>query len=152
MSQNYVVLPAPHDDQFQFVPLGPRPFIRPVLSRLARRSRRENLSIHKPWAGQNRFLERVFQVEKFKHRYLGALEGTRCHACRPERFAGQVDESGRRASPLRAGGIGGAACGLSRWWRVRLGTQRFGQWLVSGTSTGGMIPVTAGPPASLDRR
>ena len=34
---------------------------------------RENLSIHKPWEGENRFLERVFKVEAFKKAYLANL-------------------------------------------------------------------------------
>jgi spore coat protein CotH len=53
---------------------------------------RENLSILKPWDGENRFLERVFKVEAFKKLYLTRLAEFSETIFRPERFARQVDE------------------------------------------------------------
>jgi spore coat protein H len=53
---------------------------------------REELSIHKPWMGQNAFLERVFKVEAFKKPYLAALQEFSATLFRPHRFAVQVDQ------------------------------------------------------------
>ncbi|MHA3773419.1 CotH kinase family protein [Verrucomicrobiota bacterium sgz303538] len=55
-------------------------------------AQRENMSIHKPWQGENRFLERVFKVEAFKKPYLERLEEFSKTLFRPERFQKQVDE------------------------------------------------------------
>ncbi len=52
---------------------------------------RENLSINKPWDGQNRFLERVFKVTAFKELYLARLKEFSETLFNPGRFARQVD-------------------------------------------------------------
>ncbi|MHB8521350.1 MAG: CotH kinase family protein [Limisphaerales bacterium] len=53
---------------------------------------RENLSIQKPWRGENRFLERVFKVDAFKKLYLARLDEFDKTIFKPERFYQQVDE------------------------------------------------------------
>jgi hypothetical protein len=53
---------------------------------------RDNLSIHHPWQGENRFLERVFQVEAFKKLYLARMDEFSKTVFQAERFAQQVDE------------------------------------------------------------
>src|SRR5205823_7494609 len=53
---------------------------------------RENLSIHRPWRGENRFLDRVFKVESFKKLYLARLGEFNKTIFKPERFHQQVDE------------------------------------------------------------
>ncbi|MBI1842623.1 MAG: CotH kinase family protein [Verrucomicrobia bacterium] len=53
---------------------------------------RENLSIEKPWQGENRFLERVFKVDAFKTRYLARLREFSETLFDPKRLASQVDE------------------------------------------------------------
>src|SRR6266851_2892587 len=53
---------------------------------------RENLSIHRPWRGENRFLDRVFKVETFKKLYLARLDEFNKTIFNPERFHHQVDE------------------------------------------------------------
>jgi spore coat protein H len=53
---------------------------------------RENLSIMKPWQGQNPFLERVFKIDSFKKAYLARLSDFSKSIFQPERFAKQVDE------------------------------------------------------------
>jgi spore coat protein CotH len=92
---------------------------------------RENLSIHRPWQGENHFLERVFKLEEFKKLYLARLEEFTKSIFKPERFHEQVDEiaqairpaveeeardmlarfdkavSGEAAGPTGAGGPGG---------------------------------------------
>src|SRR5207247_76155 len=53
---------------------------------------RENLSIHRPWRGENRFLDRVVKVESFKKLYLARLGEFNKTIFTPERFHQQVDE------------------------------------------------------------
>ena len=53
---------------------------------------RENLSIHKPWEGENRFLERVFKVEAFKKAYLANLKELGGSLFNPARFSNQVNQ------------------------------------------------------------
>src|SRR5258708_36426733 len=53
---------------------------------------RENLSIHRPWRGENHFLERVFNVEAFKKLYLAKLDEFSKTVFKPERFDEQVNE------------------------------------------------------------
>jgi spore coat protein H len=53
---------------------------------------RENLSILKPWQGENRFLDRVFKVDAFKKLYLARLDELQKTVFRPERLSTQVDE------------------------------------------------------------
>ena len=60
---------------------------------------RENLSIQKPWAGPNRFLERVFQTDAFKRAYLARLQEFNGSILKPDRLSRQVDEL---AAVLRA--------------------------------------------------
>jgi spore coat protein H len=53
---------------------------------------REALSIHHPWQGERRFLDRVFKVEAFKKLYLAKLDEFSKTIFQPERLAAQVDE------------------------------------------------------------
>jgi spore coat protein H len=53
---------------------------------------REKLSILRPWDGQNRFLERVMNVEAFKQIYLARMKEFSETIFKPERFHRQVDE------------------------------------------------------------
>jgi hypothetical protein len=55
-------------------------------------SQRENLSINKPWEGENRFLERIFKVEAFKKLYLSRLKEFTDTIFKPDRLARQVDD------------------------------------------------------------
>ena len=53
---------------------------------------RENLSIRKPWQGENPFLERVFKAEPFLKLYLAKMAEFSNGIFRPERFQAQDDE------------------------------------------------------------
>ena len=53
---------------------------------------RENLSIHKPWEGENRFLERMFKLEAFKKAYLSNLKELGETLFNPAPFSNQVNE------------------------------------------------------------
>jgi len=53
---------------------------------------REQLSIEKPWQGENRFLKRLFKVEAFRKPYRAHLAEINRNLATPERLAAQVDE------------------------------------------------------------
>ena len=53
---------------------------------------RENLSIRKPWDGENRFLERVFKLEAFNRAYRSSLQELGGTLFIPARFSNQVNE------------------------------------------------------------
>jgi spore coat protein CotH len=58
----------------------------------ASQEQRDRLSIHRPWQGDNFFLERMFKVEAFKKLYLARLDEFGKTIFSPERIAHQVDE------------------------------------------------------------
>src|SRR5688572_766572 len=55
-------------------------------------AQRNELSIHKPWRGENRFLERVYAVSAFKTKYEAKLKEINETIGRPERITKQVDQ------------------------------------------------------------
>lgn len=63
---------------------------------------REDLSILKPWQGQNRFLERVFGVGAFRELYLARMREFSRTLFVPERFHRQVDEVAAAIRPAIA--------------------------------------------------
>jgi spore coat protein H len=79
---------------------------------------RENLTIQKPWTGENRFLARVFKAESFKKAYLAKLQEFSGTIFEPERIHRQVDELAnvlrgplQEESPERLVGLNKAAVG-----------------------------------------
>ncbi|MCW5552190.1 MAG: CotH kinase family protein [Verrucomicrobiae bacterium] len=95
--QNYYLYLHPKTQTFLFIPWDQdQPF-----GQFPRgtQEQRENLSIHKPWTGQNRFLERVYQCESFKKIYLARLADFNKTIFDAERIHRQVDEL---AAVLRA--------------------------------------------------
>lgn len=58
----------------------------------ASQEQRDQLSIHRPWQGENFFLERMFKVEAFKKLYLARLDEFGKTIFDPQRIARQVDE------------------------------------------------------------
>ena len=89
--QNYYMHLHPGTGKFQFIPWdldhGFGQF-----GLMGSQEQREQLSLRKPWRGENRFLERVFKTEAFKTRYLARLEEYNKGICRTERISAQVDE------------------------------------------------------------
>jgi hypothetical protein len=63
---------------------------------------REKLSIRKPWQGENRFLERVFNHPEFQKLYRARMEEFSKTIFSPERLAAQVDEIARVIRPAVA--------------------------------------------------
>ena len=89
--QNYYVYLDPRTSRFQFIPWDlDHSFGQFFL--MGSPEQREQLSIHRPWMGQNRFLERVFKVEAFKRAYLTRLAEFTGTIFKPERIRKQVDE------------------------------------------------------------
>ena len=89
--QNYYLHLHPKTNTFQFVPWDlDHSFGHFFL--MGTQEQRENLSIHKPWRGENRFLDRIFKVEAFKKEYLDRLREFSETIFRPERFHQQIDE------------------------------------------------------------
>ncbi len=99
--QNFLVHLEPTTRRFQFIPwdldhsFGQFPL-------LGTQTQRENLSIHQPWQGERRFLQRVFAVPAFKERYLARLKELNETLGRPERIATQVDEVAAAIRPAVA--------------------------------------------------
>ena len=95
--QNYYLYLHPKTQKFLFIPWDQdQPF-----GQFPRgtQEQRENLSIQKPWTGENRFLERVYKSEAFKTAYLARLREFNKTIFEPERIHRQVDEL---AAVLRA--------------------------------------------------
>jgi len=89
--QNYYVYLDPKTHKFQFLPWDlDHSFGQ--FGMMGSQEQRENLSIHKPWRGENRFLERVFKAPVFKKLYLAKLDEFNKTIFKPERFIKQVDE------------------------------------------------------------
>jgi len=89
--QNFYLYLHPKTQKFLFVPWDQDHSFGQFPMNSSQRQR-ENLSIHKPWIGRKRFLERVFQVDRFKNLYLARLQEFSKTIFEPERFALQVDE------------------------------------------------------------
>jgi spore coat protein CotH len=98
VGQNYYLWLQPRTQKFLFIPwdqdqtFGQFP-------RGSTQEQRENLSIHRPWSGENRFLERVFKTDAFKKAYLARLQEFNGSIFKPDRLSRQVDEL---ATVLRA--------------------------------------------------
>jgi hypothetical protein len=88
--QNLYLYLHPKTQQFQFIPWDQDR----TWGQFARASQeqRDNLSIHRPWQGENPFLERLFKLEAFKKPYLANLDEFSKTIFSPERLAKQVDE------------------------------------------------------------
>ena len=89
--QNFYVYLHPQSNKFQFIPWDlDHSFGQ--FTMVGTQEQREQLSIKKPWPGENRFLDRVFKVEAFQKAYRARLEEFSKSLFRPERFHKQVDE------------------------------------------------------------
>ncbi len=91
VGQNYYLWLQPNTRKFIFIPwdqdqtFGQFP-------RGSTQEQRENLSLQKPWSGENRFLERVFKTEAFKKAYRARLEEFNGSIFEPARLGRLVDE------------------------------------------------------------
>jgi spore coat protein H len=88
--QNFYLYLHPKTRQFLFIPWDQdQPF-----GQFPRgtEEQRENLSIQKPWTGENRFLERLYKSESFQTLYLARLKEFNKSIFQPERISRQVDQ------------------------------------------------------------
>jgi spore coat protein CotH len=90
VGQNLYLHLHPKNQQFQLIPWD-QDHSWGQFNR-ASQDQRDKLSIHRPWQGENPFLERMFKVEAFKKLYLARLDEFGKTIFRPERIAQQVDE------------------------------------------------------------
>lgn len=89
--QNFYVYLHPQSNKFQVIPWDlDHSFGQ--FTMVGTQEQREQLSIKKPWPGENRFLDRVFKVEAFQKLYRVRLEEFSKTLFQPERFHKQVDE------------------------------------------------------------
>ena len=89
--QNFYLFLAPKTQKFSFIPWDQDHSFGQFAMR-GTQEQRENLSIRRPWQGENRFLERVFKVEAFQKLYLAHLDEFSKTIFKAERFPKQVDE------------------------------------------------------------
>lgn len=98
MGQNFYVYLDPKTQKFSLLPwdldhsFGQFPMVDSKVQ--------AELSITKPWQGENLFLARVFQVEKFKRLYLARLKELNKGLFKPERLSQQVDELAKVLRPF----------------------------------------------------
>jgi spore coat protein H len=99
VGQNYYLWLQPDTRKFSFIPwdqdqtFGQFP-------RGSTEEQRENLSIHRPWSGDNRFLERLFKTDAFQKAYLARLQEFNDFIFKPDRLGQQVDELATVLRPL----------------------------------------------------
>ncbi len=98
VGQNYYLWLQPDSRKFVFIPWDQDQTFG-QFSRGTTLEQRDNLSIHHPWSGNNRFLERVFKTDAFKKAYLARLHEYSGSILKPDRLSRQVDEL---AAVLRA--------------------------------------------------
>jgi hypothetical protein len=96
--QNYYLYLHPTTHKFSFIPWDQDQ----AFGQFPRGTEqdREQLSIRRPWHGQNPFLERVFKVEKFNVTYRTAMREINASLGQSERLGAQVSEL---AAVLRPG-------------------------------------------------
>jgi spore coat protein CotH len=133
--QNYYVYLDPGTRKFQFIPWDLDHSFGQFGMR-GSQDQRENLSIYKPWQGENRFLERVFKVAAFKDLYLARLGEFNQSVFKPEKFFQQVDEI---ASVIRPAVSEESEVALERFNKVVAGES------VEPAGFGGAGPGAGGP-------
>ncbi len=90
VGQNYYLYLHPKTRRFQFIPWDlDHSFGQ--FAMVGTQEQRENLSIHKPWDNDIRFLDRVFKVPAFKQLYLARLREFNRSIFQPARIHAQVD-------------------------------------------------------------
>jgi spore coat protein H len=98
IGQNYYVYLHPKTGKINFMPwdldhsFGQFPL-------MGSQEQREQLSMAKPWQGQNKFLERVFKTEAFQALYRARMEEFSKTIFQPDRFVKQVDELAAAVRP-----------------------------------------------------
>lgn len=95
--QNYYLYLHPSTQKFMFIPWDQdQPF-----GQFPRgtQEQREQLSIRRPWTGENKFLERAFKNEEFYSAYVAALREYSASLFQPERLDKKVSELAKAIRP-----------------------------------------------------
>lgn len=137
--QNYYMYLDPKTRKFQFFPWDLDHSFGQFFLMGDQRQRNE-LSIHKPWRGENRFLARVFKAEQFKKLYLARLKEINETIGRPERINKQVDQI---AAALRPAVKDESEEKLARFDKAAAGES------VEPAGFGGGGPRRGGPPQMM---
>jgi len=96
--QNYYVYLNPDTQKLLFFPWDlDHSFGQFVM--MGSQEQRNNLTLQKPWQGENRFLERVYKNQEFQKIYRARLAGLSADVFQPERFSKQVDEVAQAIRP-----------------------------------------------------
>jgi hypothetical protein len=88
--QNLYLHLHPKSNKFTFIPWDQDHSFGQFTMR-GTQDQREQLSVHRPWDGPNRFLERLFKLEEFKKAYLARLDEFSRSIFQPERFDQQIE-------------------------------------------------------------
>jgi spore coat protein H len=88
MGHNFYVYLDPKTNRFQFFPWD----LDLAFDHFPMGQGGTNLSVLHPWQGQNRFLERVFNVDAFRKIYLTRMSELTQSVLTPQRISRQVDE------------------------------------------------------------
>lgn len=99
--QNFYLYLDPKSNQFQFLPWDQDHSFGQFPMR-GTQEQREQMSIKKPWQGENRFLERMYNLAAFQERYKAALQKFSTNIFESGRFAKQVDELAAAIRPALA--------------------------------------------------
>jgi hypothetical protein len=101
MGQNYYAYLNPKSNKFELLPwdldhsFGQFPMA-------GSQEQREQLSIHQPWQGSIKFLERLYALPEFKKEYLARLTELHAKLAIPARLSAQVDELAKAIRPAIA--------------------------------------------------
>ena len=95
--QNFYMHLHPETNKFAFIPWDQD---RSFGQFRGTQEQREQLSISRPWQGQNRFLERLYRVEAFTKAYRARLAEFAGSIFKPERFAEQIDTIAAAIRPM----------------------------------------------------
>ena len=126
MGQNFYVYLHPETNKFLFLPWD----LDLSFGRFG--GSNAELSINKPWQGQNKFLERVFKVDAFKKSYLDLLAKNSKSIFAPERIIQQVEATAAILRPA-----------IKDESETKL--TRFDKAIAGETSPGGFGPPPGGP-------
>ena len=99
--QNLYLFLHPKTGQFHFIPWDYDQSFGQFGMR-GTQEQREQLSIAKPWQGENRFLERIFRLPQFQTAYRAKLRTLSATLFTPQRIGAQVDQLAKLLRPAVA--------------------------------------------------
>lgn len=110
--QNYYLYLDPQSNRFSFMAWDQDHSFGQFFT--GNQRQREQLSIHRPWSGGGRFLDRLFKVDAFKTKYLSYLAEFNRTIFSPDTLAAQVDAIAALIRPAVAAESAGKAAKLDQ--------------------------------------